>query len=264
MDQVPQNKLSIEDADLLVLEHRSWAEGVARSVARAWNLDWQMDGLDGAAMEALIFCSRRFDPSRAIPFRGYARKRIHEASSEAARKCKGWVARSTAEKGGLDEMARELSMGILNIFPELRSGELPGGDDTGDYEQDSRSGIRNLLLGATVAAATQNAASSSPEESLDYKRIIEVLATLEPIHQEIMWKIYWEGESMRTVASLWETDELNVIREHKVILAHLAKRIATQRSLEPPRVRPGLKALSVKIEKTRKTGLFKQLISKGS
>ena len=221
-----------------------------------------MDGLDGAAMEALIFCARRFDPSRGIPFRGYARKRIHEASSEAARKSKGWVSRSAEEKGSLDDKARELSFGILNIFPELRSGELPGGDESGDYESDSRAGIRNLLLGATVAAASQHAASASPEEMLDYKKIIEVLATLEAIHQEIMWKIYWEGESMRTVASAWETDELNVIREHKVILAHLAKSVATQRSLEAPRVRPGLKALAVKLEKTRKIGLFRQLTSK--
>jgi DNA-directed RNA polymerase specialized sigma subunit len=264
MEETVVNRLSTEEADLLVLEHRNWAEGVARSVARAWNLDWQMDGLDGAAMEALIFCSRRFDPTRAIPFRGYARKRIHEASSEAARKSKGWVSRSSYEKGSLEEKARELSLGILNIFPELRSGELPGGEDSGDFESNSRAGIRNLLLGATVAAATQNASSSSPEEVLDYKRIIEVLATLEPIHQEIMWQVYWEGESMRTVASSWETDELNVIREHKVILTHLSKSIATQRSLEAPRVRPGLKAHAVKIEKSKKAGMFRQLISKGT
>ena len=261
-EQAVNTRLSTEEADLLVLEHKSWAEGVARSVARAWNLDWQMDGLDGAAMEALIFCSRRFDPTRAIPFRGYARKRIHEASSEAARKSKGWVARSAESSGSLEEKARELSFGILNIFPELRNGELPGGDESGDFETDSRAGIRNLLLGATVAAASQHAASSSPEEMMDYKRIIEVMAALEPIHQEIMWKIYWEGESMRTVASAWETDELNVIREHKVILAHLAKSVATQRSLEAPRIRPGLKGLAAKLEKTRKIGLFRQLTSK--
>src|SRR5262245_28432393 len=82
--------LSIEEADQLVLEHQGWAESIARSVARAWNMDWRLDGLDGAAMEALIFCARRFDPARGVPFRGYARKRIHEASTDAARKSRGW------------------------------------------------------------------------------------------------------------------------------------------------------------------------------
>ncbi|MCB0333257.1 MAG: hypothetical protein KDD55_07135, partial [Bdellovibrionales bacterium] len=77
MPETPTNEedtapgtLSLDEANELVLEHRGWAESIARSVARAWNLDWQMDGLDGAAMEALIFCSRRYSPDRGVPFRG--------------------------------------------------------------------------------------------------------------------------------------------------------------------------------------------------
>ena len=41
----------------MLQDHYGWAESIARAVARAWNLDWRLDGLDGAAMEALIFCS---------------------------------------------------------------------------------------------------------------------------------------------------------------------------------------------------------------
>lgn len=264
MDESQSSVLNREEADQLVLDNKTWAEGVAKSVARSWNLDWQQDGLDGAALEALIFCARRFDPSRGIPFRGYARKRIHEAACEAARKSKTWLKRATEATLTVEERARELSNEIIKIFPELRDGELPSGDDSGDSDYDARTSIRSLLIGATVAAASQHAAASSAENLLDFKRIIEVLATMEPIHQEIMYKIYWEGESMRTVASSWKTDELNVIREHKVLIAFLTKSVGTQRALESPRVRPGLKSIAVKIDRDCKAGLFSELISRGN
>ncbi len=266
MEESASNLLSREEADQLVLENTNWAEGVAKSVARAWNLDWQMDGLDGAALEALIFCARRFDPSRGIPFRGYARKRIHEAACEAARKSKTWLQKATEATLTVEDRARELSYEIVKLFPELRDGELPGSDEGGDAEFDTRAGIRSLLIGATVAAASQSAANQTAEELLDFKRLVEVLAGLEPIHQEIMWKIYWEGESMRTIASAWETDELNVIREHKVLITYLYKSINTNRPVESPRIRPGLKSLAIKIEqgkigKGSTSGMFKELMS---
>ena len=76
--------------ELLVEENAGWAASIARSVARAWNMDWQLDGLDGGAYEGLLFCARRYDPTLGVPFRAYARRRIHEASTEEARKSKNW------------------------------------------------------------------------------------------------------------------------------------------------------------------------------
>lgn len=254
------NTLSIEEADNLVLEHRGWAESIARSVARAWNMDWQMDGLDGAAMEALIFCARRFEPGRGIPFRGYARKRIHEASTEAARRSRGWRRTSTNTK--TEQQAREISAELFNIFPELRSGELPGTEDVGgEQEGETRAAIRSLIMGATILAAKQGIASAQPDELVDYKRLIELMATLEPVHQTMMWKIYWEGESMRTVASDWGTDELNVIREHKVLLSYLMKCFSTAKELQRPRVRPGLKQIALKLKKTSPKGQFSMVVA---
>jgi hypothetical protein len=50
-DVVPKKRqvLSEEDANALVIEHQGWAESIARAVARGWNMDWRLDGLDGAA-----------------------------------------------------------------------------------------------------------------------------------------------------------------------------------------------------------------------
>lgn len=247
--------ISIEEADRLVLEHQGWAESIARSVARAWNMDWRLDGLDGAAMEALIFCARRFDTSRGIPFRGYARKRIHEASTEAARKSRGW--RRGLNQPRAEQDAREISSELFKIFPELRSGELPMTDDGGgDGDGDMRAAIRHLLVGASIIAAKQTADTASPEDMVDYKRLVQLMASLEPVHQLLMWRVYWEGESMRTVATEWETDELNVIREHKVLLAHLLKCLSTQKVVPPPKIRPGLKNVALKLKRSQPKGCF--------
>ena len=252
--------ISIEEADQLVLEHKGWAESIARSVARAWNMDWQSDGLDGAALEALIFCARRFDPSRGVPFRGYSRKRIHEASTEAARKTKGWRKTSSAGSDS-SQKSREISVELLHIFPELRSGEIPLPEESGDGDGDFRAAIRQLIVGATIVAAKQGISTSAPDEALDYKRLIELLADLEPVHQSMMWKIYWEGDSLRNVADNWETDELNVIREHKALLSYLCKAINTGRELARPRIRPGLKHIAMKLRRTSPQGQFTMIVS---
>ncbi|NMC64182.1 MAG: hypothetical protein GYA55_13540 [SAR324 cluster bacterium] len=233
--------LSLDDANALVLKYQAWAESIAKAVARAWGMDWKLDGLDGAALEALIFCSRRFQPARGVPFKGYARKRIHEAATEQARKSRGWR-RGLNSAEELDRKAREISAELLNIFPELRVGEVPNYEDGNNNEGTLRGSIRQLLLGASLIAVKQGLESAQPDELADYKKILETLATLDPIHQELLWKVYWEGSSLRNVAAEWDTDGLNVIREHKSILEYLQKNIAEgKRFTNKPRVRPGLK-----------------------
>ncbi len=246
-EKITHATISVEDADQLALEHRGWAESIARSVARAWNLDWELDGLDGAAMEALIFCARRFQPSRGVPFKGYARKRIHEASSDAARKSRGWRSGSRTEV-----QAREISADLLNVFPELRDGQLPGGDE-GDG--DTRGAVRQLLMGATILAARADGSEPlSAEDTMDFKRVVSRMAALDPIHQSLLWKIYWEGCSLRNVAEEWETDELNVIREHKVLLEYLHKSIGKNAKAAAVKIRPGLKHVAQKLSNKKERG----------
>lgn len=239
--------LSIEEANQLVVEHQAWAESIARAVARGWNLDWRMDALDGAALEALIFCARRFDPTRGVPFKGYARKRIHEAASEQARKSKGW--RKTPTPSGSEVTAREISAELLVIFPELREGHLSLPEDLGDNDEGTRGALRDLLVGASLLAAREGLQSESAEEVMDYKKMVRYMAVLELVHQWILWKVYWEGISMRTLATEWETDELNVIREHKGLLGFLQKAFSKGKAPPPPKVRPGLKNVALRLKK---------------
>lgn len=262
-DQERSAPLGKEQIDQIIVDNRGWAESIARSVARAWSMDWQQDGLDGAAMEALIFCAKRFDPNRGVPFRGYARRRIHEASTEEARKSKNWKSgigsASAAKKHG---QAREISAQLIEIFPELRQGHLPLFDDSsGAGEDGMRQAVRGLLVGASVIATKLAATGAQPDEMVEYKRVIEAMALLEPVHQMLFWKTYWEGSSLRGVAEEWETDELNVMREHKALLQFLNRCFTKGKRLERPKVRPGLRAIALKIKrKSDSSGPFSELV----
>jgi DNA-directed RNA polymerase specialized sigma subunit len=256
-----ETKLSEDEANALVVEHQGWAESVARSVARGWNLDWRLDGLDGAAMEALIFCSRRFNPTRGIPFRGYARKRIHEAATDAARKTKGWL-RSSSGGANTEAKAREISAELYGAFPELRNGQLPAQDSATGDDSEYRSAIRELLVGASVIATRQAISSDPlPDQLLDYRRMVRVMAALEPTHQWLLYRVYWDGISLRNVAVEWETDGLNVMREHKVLLVYLQKSMAQGKPATKPRVRPGLKPLAVKFQNEGSNGPFTDVLT---
>ena len=253
--------LSEEDANNLVVEHHGWAESIARAVARAWSMDWRLDGLDGAAMEALIFCSRRFDPTRGIPFKGYARKRIHEASTDAARKSKGWQ-RGMSGQARAETRAREVSAELCSVFPELREGRLPMDESSsGNEEEDLRSAVRQLLVGASLVATRQAIASDPlPDDLIDYKRMVTVMAELDPVHQWLMYRVYWDGLSLRTVATDWDTDGLNVMREHKVLLAYLQKSLAQGKPAPTPKVRPGLKSLIARFRGEGSKGPFSDVL----
>lgn len=252
--------LSEEDANALVVEHLGWAESIARSVARAWNLDWKLDGLDGAAMEALLFCSRRFDPTRGIPFKGYARKRIHESSTDAARKTKGWT-RTSSSGSNKEIKAQKLAMELYGIFPELRTGSLPSNEGHASGDSGARAAIRELLVGASILATKEAIAEDPlPDELMDYRRMVSVMASLEPTHQWLLYKVYWDGASLRTVASEWETDNLNVMREHKVLLVYLQKSLALGKAVAIPKVRPGLRHRADGFQNEGSSGPFSDVL----
>ena len=249
---------SDEFVSKLVDDHLGWATSIAKSVARAWNMDWQLDGLDGGAYEGLLFCAKRFDQVRGVPFRGYARRRIHEACTEEARKSKAWQ-KGTGSQSEEEVEARELSAKLLNVFPELRMGQIAWDeDDSADFTITLRSSVRQLLAGASLIAAFQESVSENPELSLEYKQLVEMLAQLEPVHQEIIWAVYYKGQSMRALAEEWKIDDLSVIREHKEIMSYLAGLFETgdKRPKNKIKVRRGLRTIAQDLRRANSEGAF--------
>ncbi len=260
--------------ELLVQENVGWATSIAKAVARAWNLDWQLDGLDGGAYEALLFCARRFDPTLGIPFRGYARRRIHESCTEEARKSKAWQQSTGAGSGDEDEQeARELSARIFDLFPELRDGFLPaaittsaeGKEESSDMASDAggiKSSIKQLLTGASLISAFSESTTNNQENIVDNKRMIEFLATLEPIHQDIISAIYYQGQSMRALAEAWELDDLSIVREHKEIIDYLSKKLGNEKTpaIGQLKVRRGLRTKSIDMKRKKELGFFSKIV----
>lgn len=232
----------------LVEDHLGWSSSIARSVARAWNMDWQLDGLDGGAYEALLFCARRYDPAMNVPFRAYARRRIHESSTEEARKSKSWQ-RGTGSGSEEQIAAREISAKLFDVFPELREGHLPFAD--GEGEEGLRGSIRQLLASASMLATLPEGGNVTPETVAQYRQILTVVAELESVHQQIVWAVYWNGQSMRNLAEEWKIDELAVIREHKEILGYVSSRLSAPkgRLIRKLKVRPGLRAVQMELRK---------------
>ena len=149
---------------------------------------------------------------------------------------------------------------MLHVFPELRGGELPI-DDEGSG--DARNAIRQLLIGASLVAAKQGMATALPDENLDYKRMIEGIAAMESVHQHLLWKVYWEGVSLRTLASEWDTDGLNVIREHKTVIDYLHKQLSLgKHNLTIPKVRPGLRDKAKEFKASGDPGPFSMLMER--
>ncbi len=247
---------SAELVEQLVTEHAGWASAIARSVARAWNLDWQLDGLDGGAYEALVFCARRFDPALGVPFRAYARRRIHEASTEEARNSKSWK-KSVGANTEEDQASREISASLFQIYPELREGLLPISEATAENEDSMRSSIRQLLASASVLA-TLREMNNDAENVVDYRKMLECVALLEPVHQAILWEMYWQGKSMRNLAEEWKIDELNIVREHKAILEYICDRISKKIKSGEQRlkVRPGLRMIAQLLKRNKSTPPF--------
>ncbi len=246
----------------IVNENLGWSSAIARSVAKAWNLDWQLDGLDGGAYEALIFCARRFDPNMGVPFRAYARRRIHEAATEEARKSKSWQ-RGVGASTESEVAAREISYSLFHVFPELREGLLPVAEEgTGD-EDGMRRSIRQMLTSASVIAALQGFGSHSAEAAIDFKRLIELIASLESVHQEILWAIYWQGKSMRNLAEEWGIDELNIVREHKALLEHVNEKLSNPNRNETKalKIRPGLRQMAQKLKRGNTTAPFSRMLA---
>lgn len=220
----------------LIIQNKGWAESIARAVARAWKLDPEVDGLIGSALEALVECANRYDHTRGIPFRAYARRRVHEAACDAARNTKAW-AEGQVFSGSLDAKARSTAYELLKRFPELRSGQICDDSIGGTL----RSSVRQLILGATLVHLKESWENHADFDFHDYNKLIKAVCSLHVAHQWIIWKVYWEGYSLRGLAAEWQADPLTIIREHQAILNYLLGAFNKKQGLSPPKLRPSLR-----------------------
>jgi DNA-directed RNA polymerase specialized sigma subunit len=239
---------SEELVQCLVDDHRDWAISIAKTIARSWNLDWQLDGIDGGAFEALLFCARRYDPSVGVPFRAYARKRIHESCTVEAKASKSWKYTTGSGENNNEIQEREVSFKLFSIFPELREGMSLTTEDSQNVNiPDSflRATVKILLASASLISMAQETQElNTPDSALEMTNILGMLADLGSVHQNILWFVYWQDYSLRSLAEEWGVDELVVIREHQTLIEYLSKRFQNARGHRVDlKLRPKLRPL---------------------
>ncbi|MCS6962201.1 MAG: hypothetical protein NZT61_06855 [Deltaproteobacteria bacterium] len=240
----------------LILENRQWAQVIARNVAKAWRLDPEVDGLISASLEALVECAHRYEVERGIPFRAYARRRVHEAACDAARATKAWK-EGQVFSGSLEAKARSTAYELFKRFPELREGCLPSDATLNSL----RGSVRQLLLGATIIHIKEQQEQDERRDFSDYRRLITAIARLDKIHQWLIWKVYWEGFSLRGLASAWDSDPLTIIREHQVILSYFSNIfLKNLEKTTPPRVRPSLKKVFARLKLLNQPSPFEEFL----
>jgi len=76
----------MSDLDVLVERNVDWARQIARHVAGMLPTWFTEDDLIGAAEVALVQLAGKYEPSRGIPFRGYARRRVYGACFDSIRR----------------------------------------------------------------------------------------------------------------------------------------------------------------------------------
>ncbi|MDR2337993.1 MAG: hypothetical protein LBE20_05030 [Deltaproteobacteria bacterium] len=232
----------------LVDDHRNWAISIAKSIARSWNLDWQLDGIDGGAFEALIFCARRYDPNIGVPFRAYARKRIHESCTMEAKTSKSWQYNTGNNENDNETLEREVSFKLFNIYPSLREGvslTTEDGENSANHDYLLRTTVKILLTSANLINMAQEAQElNNPDNALETTNILSMLANLDSVHQNILWFVYWQDYSLRSLAEEWGVDELVVIREHQTLIDYLSKQFQSARGQSSKlKLRPKLRPL---------------------
>lgn len=108
-----------------------------------------------------------------------------------------------------------------------------------------------------MVAAFEQSGSDNPAIALEYKELIDILSSLEPVHQEIIFCIYYKGQSMRNLAEEWKIDDLSVIREHKVILEFLCERLENPGSRKSQlKIRRGLRTIAQTMRRKANAGPF--------
>ncbi|MCS6893613.1 MAG: hypothetical protein NZO16_03490, partial [Deltaproteobacteria bacterium] len=185
---------------------------------------------------------------------------------DAARSTKAWK-EGQVFSGSIEAKARSTAYELIKRFPELRDGGIPSDSNFNSL----RSSVRQLLLGATIIHMKEQHESEDRFDFTDYNRLVTLVAGLEKIHQWIIWKVYWEGYSLRGLASEWHIDPLTVIREHQVILNYLMaafQQADNDIRLKPPKVRPSLKkgfeTLKIKHDPSPFEEFLKNFVSLGA
>jgi RNA polymerase sigma factor for flagellar operon FliA len=185
-------------------------ETMVRRLARELGPGIDLDELRSFGREGLLDASRKFDPERGVPFRGYASFRVRGAIIDGVRSSARLPRRAHERLAGIQAGART-SEGLLeDAFSPVATGATTEDADRAlaEHLAAMATAVAVGLLSTTVYGDSNEriplATDASPEEALARAEALELvrrtIAELPHEEAELVRRHYLEGERFDDVA----------------------------------------------------------------
>jgi RNA polymerase sigma factor FliA len=206
-------------------------ERIATQVSRALGFKVDRDDLLAYGREGLLEAARRFDPSRGIPFRGYASYRVRGAMFDGVRQSTS-PTRWLQQKLAALEAARQTSEGEADfVFAEGGRRDDAAKEAALDEHLAAVATAASLGFVSEARRVGRDVVSNEPtaEEAFAQAELLQVVsAAIEDLfddEREIVRRYYFEGQRMDDIAAALSMHKSWVSRIHTRAIARLTKRL---------------------------------------
>jgi RNA polymerase sigma factor for flagellar operon FliA len=210
-------------------------DAIARRIAREVGSGLEMDELLSFGREGLLDASRKFDPERGVPFRGYASFRVRGAILDGVRKSSRLPRRAHQRLRALGAAGRVSEGAAEDAFAPRSPGATAADAERalGDHLAAMATAVAVGLLASTahgeegelVPVDTQ----ASPEEALARAELLAVVRTsigeLPHEEAELVRRHYLEGERFDHVAAELGLSKSWASRLHTRALRRLTEKL---------------------------------------
>jgi RNA polymerase sigma factor FliA len=202
-------------------EHHELVRTLARGHVFEHKIKCEIQELEGYGIEGLLKAKKDFDPSRGVPFEGYAYYRIRWAIRDGVREM-------TALPRRVHESLRAAERADLAIEA---AGERAAKEPTdGDFDAGAKTvdDLMGQVAAAHIATAAANAEATT-EDSLitrmDAARLHKVIATLPDEARELLKLLYFEDRGLEATGAKLGVSKSEAFRRHGDVLALLRKKL---------------------------------------
>jgi RNA polymerase sigma factor for flagellar operon FliA len=221
--------------DQLVLEHLPLVRAIAARVYENLPMHVDLDDLVHAGILGLFDAATKYDDTKQVVFRGYAKYRIKGAILDSLREM-DWASRDLRRRHKrLEEVTRELSAAMERQPTEIEIAEKMGMD----LERWRQVAIELRMVGFVSASSRVNdgedgpapefpaAPDSDPGVMTGQRQLKSVLAnamsTLPVRHRQVIHNYYTGGKTMREIGGTMGVNESRVSQIHKAALGRMAE-----------------------------------------
>ncbi len=223
--------------DQLVLEHLTLVRAIAVRVYENLPMHVELDDLVHAGVLGLFDAANKFDDTKQVVFRGYAKHRIKGAILDSLREM-DWASRDLRRRHKrLEEVTRELAAVMERNPTEVEIAEKMGMN----LEKWRQSAIELRMIGFLSASTRTGdnedgpapefpaAPDSNPGVMAGKRELKSVLAgamsALPVRYQQVIRHYYTGGKTMREIGESMGVNESRVSQIHKAALGRMAENL---------------------------------------